>query len=79
MTIDESLRLHKSEAVASQRLEPLIRAVEVFGFHLATVDLRQSSDRHEETIGELLACARVCENYAALSEERKAAAAAAAA
>ena len=71
VAIDESLRLHKSEVVASQRLEPLIRAVEVFGFHLATVDLRQSSDRHEETIGELLACARVCENYAALTEEEK--------
>ncbi|HTO78467.1 MAG TPA: phosphoenolpyruvate carboxylase, partial [Methylocystis sp.] len=28
-------------------------------------------DRHEETVGELLAHARVCENYAALSEEEK--------
>ena len=71
VAIDESLRLHNSEVVASQRLEPLIRAVEVFGFHLATVDLRQSSDRHEETVVELLACARACDNYAALSEPEK--------
>ena len=71
VTIDESLRLHHSEVIASQRLEPLIRAVEVFGFHLATVDLRQSSDRHEETITEILAQARVADNYAALPELEK--------
>jgi phosphoenolpyruvate carboxylase len=69
--IDDSLRCHHSEVIASQRLEPLIRAVEVFGFHLATVDLRQSSDRHEETIAELLAQARVTPDYAALGEEEK--------
>jgi phosphoenolpyruvate carboxylase len=69
--IDDSLRCHHSEVIASQRLEPLIRAAEVFGFHLATVDLRQSSDRHEETIAELLAAARVADDYAALSEEEK--------
>ncbi|MBY6241497.1 phosphoenolpyruvate carboxylase [Methylosinus sp. Sm6] len=69
--IDDSLRCHHSEVIASQRLEPLIRAAEVFGFHLATVDLRQSSDRHEETIAELLAAARVTEDYAALCEEEK--------
>ncbi len=71
VTIDESLRIHHSEVIASQRLEPLIRAVEVFGFHLATIDLRQSSDRHEETIAELLAAARVTPDYAALSEADK--------
>jgi phosphoenolpyruvate carboxylase len=36
-----------------------MRAVEVFGFHLATVDLRQSSDKHEEVVAELLATARI--------------------
>jgi phosphoenolpyruvate carboxylase len=71
VTIDESLRIHHSEVIATQRLEPLIRAVEVFGFHLATLDLRQSSDRHEETIAELLAAARIADDYAALSEVEK--------
>jgi len=71
VTIDESLRVHHSEVIATQRLEPLIRAVEVFGFHLATLDLRQSSDRHEETITELLAVARIADDYAALPEEEK--------
>ncbi len=71
VTIDESLRIHHSEVIASQRLEPLIRAVEVFGFHLATLDLRQSSDRHEETIAELLAAARVTAAYAGLTAVEK--------
>lgn len=71
VTIDESLRTHSSEVIATQRLEPLIRAVEVFGFHLATLDLRQSSDRHEETIAEILAIARIVDDYAALPEAEK--------
>jgi phosphoenolpyruvate carboxylase len=45
--------------------------VEVFGFHLATVDLRQSSDQHEAVLAELLAVARVCPNYSALDEAAK--------
>ncbi|HEX7442057.1 MAG TPA: phosphoenolpyruvate carboxylase, partial [Caldimonas sp.] len=39
-----------------------------FGFHLATVDLRQSSDKHEAVIAELLKVARVEADYAALDE-----------
>jgi phosphoenolpyruvate carboxylase len=54
-TIADSLRAQHGSALLSQRLAPLIRAVEVFGFHLATVDLRQSSDQHERVIAELLA------------------------
>jgi phosphoenolpyruvate carboxylase len=42
--------------------------VEVFGFHLATVDLRQSSDKHEEVVAELLATARIEPDYASLDE-----------
>jgi len=45
--------------------------VEVFGFHLATVDLRQSSDKHEEVVAELLSTARVHADYSSLSEEDK--------
>ncbi|MEO5661357.1 MAG: phosphoenolpyruvate carboxylase, partial [Polaromonas sp.] len=59
------------EALIAQRLHPLIRAVEVFGFHLATVDLRQSSDKHEEVVAELLAVARVESGYASLDEADK--------
>jgi phosphoenolpyruvate carboxylase len=70
-TIEESLKAHHGEALIAQRLHPLIRAVEVFGFHLATVDLRQSSDKHEEVVAELLAVARIEPNYASLDEAAK--------
>ncbi|MEY2952751.1 MAG: hypothetical protein RLZZ401_838 [Pseudomonadota bacterium] len=70
-TIDASLRAHHGEALASLRLRTLIRAVEVFGFHLATVDLRQSSDQHEEVVAELLASARVEPGYCGLDEAAK--------
>lgn len=46
----------------------LIRAVEVFGFHLATLDMRQNSAVHERVLAELLCGAGVCADYAALDE-----------
>ena len=70
-TIDTSLRLHHAHALSQARLRPLMRAIEVFGFHLATVDLRQSSDKHEEAVTELLAAARVHPNYSGLDEASK--------
>jgi len=69
--IKASLNSHHAKALAAQRLDPLIRAVEVFGFHLATVDLRQSSDQHEKVVGELLATARIEKDYASLDEASK--------
>ncbi|SEA33764.1 phosphoenolpyruvate carboxylase [Variovorax sp. YR216] len=70
-TIEESLVDQHGAVLAAQRLHPLIRAVEVFGFHLATVDLRQSSDKHEAVVAELLATARIEPGYASLAEEAK--------
>ena len=69
--IEASLQTHHGGALVVQRLLPLIRAVEVFGFHLATVDLRQSSDKHEEVVAELLATARVESAYSGLDEAAK--------
>jgi phosphoenolpyruvate carboxylase len=70
-TIEESLAEKHGTVLVAQRLGPLIRAVEVFGFHLATVDLRQSSDKHEAVVAELLAKARIEPDYAALAEDAK--------
>ena len=70
-TIQSSLQTHHGAALVEQRLRPLIRAVDVFGFHLATVDLRQSSDKHEEVLAELLATARLAADYARLDEAAK--------
>ena len=46
----------------------LIRAVETFGFHLATLDMRQNSAVHERVIAELLKEAGVEADYIALDE-----------
>ena len=69
--IEVSLLSHRAEALAKQRLQPLIRAVEVFGFHLAAVDLRQSSDQHEKVIAELLTVAQLEASYVDLDEKSK--------
>ena len=53
------------------RLAGLRRAVDIFGFHLATLDMRQSSDVHERVLSELFARSRVEPNYAGLSEDKK--------
>ena len=67
-TIEASLVTHHAEALVAPRLAPLLRAVQVFGFHLATVDLRQSSDQHEAVVAELLEVARIEPDYFALDE-----------
>ncbi|MBW7900047.1 MAG: phosphoenolpyruvate carboxylase [Rhodocyclaceae bacterium] len=67
----DSLHAHGAALLAGGRLRRLIRAVEVFGFHLAPIDLRQNSDVHERTVGELLAKAGVCMAYEKLPEEAR--------
>jgi len=67
----DSLIAHHGAGLVGERLAPLIRAVEVFGFHLCTVDLRQSADQHEAVVTELLARARLHQDYGALDEADK--------
>ncbi|HET6392927.1 MAG TPA: phosphoenolpyruvate carboxylase, partial [Blastococcus sp.] len=69
--IDTSMRSHGAGLLADDRLLRLREAVEVFGFHLCGLDMRQNSSVHEEVIGELLAWAGVCEDYAALDEDAR--------
>ncbi len=70
-TLDGSLRSHGGRRVARGRLRALRRAVSVFGFHLAPLDLRQSSDVHGRCVAELLEAVRPGTNYAALSEDQR--------
>ncbi|WP_066798768.1 phosphoenolpyruvate carboxylase [Sphingomonas soli] len=49
----------------------LIRAVETFGFHLATLDMRQNSAVHERVVAELLKAGGVCADYASLDEDTR--------
>jgi phosphoenolpyruvate carboxylase len=69
--IEASLKARNGEHLIGMRLAALMRAVQVFGFHLATVDLRQSSDKHEEVVAELLRTAQVESDYSALDEAAK--------
>ncbi len=67
-TIATALATHASAALAAGRLAQLRYAIDVFGFHLASIDLRQNSDVHEVAVGELLAKAHVCADYLQLDE-----------
>ena len=69
--VAHSLANHGSAALAVRRLQPLARAVEVFGFHLASLDLRQNSAVHEQVVAELLRLAGVNGDYAALTEPER--------
>jgi phosphoenolpyruvate carboxylase len=66
--INESLVANGSALIAGGRLRRLRRAVDVFGFHLAALDLRQNSDVHQRVVAELFAVARPEVRYAALDE-----------
>jgi phosphoenolpyruvate carboxylase len=70
-TIADSLCSHHGSTLIRPRLASLLRASEIFGFHLATLDMRQSSDVHERVLTELFRKACVEPDYAGLTEERK--------
>ena len=69
--LEQSLRAHHGVPMLALRLGELLRAVEVFGFHLATLDLRQNSEEHEAVVAELLRVARMQDDYSALDEAGK--------
>ncbi|MGB7740278.1 MAG: phosphoenolpyruvate carboxylase [Steroidobacteraceae bacterium] len=66
--IRRSLEAHDSALLARGRLRRLRRAVDVFGFHLAAVDLRQNSDVHQRVVSELFGAARPDIDYSSLDE-----------
>jgi phosphoenolpyruvate carboxylase len=69
--LNKALSEQHAQALALPRLRPLIRAVQVFGFHLATVDLRQSSDQHELVTAELFKVAGIEAHYLKQDEGRR--------
>ena len=71
--IIRSLTHHHALYLARGRIAYLRRAVEVFGFHLAPLDMRQHSAVHERVVGELLAGAGI-RDYAKLDEAARRAA-----
>lgn len=69
--IDRSLRAHAGAVVADGSLRDWIRQAEVFGLHLATLDIRQHSERHIQALAEVLASTGVCDDYLALGEDAR--------
>ncbi len=71
-TLGRGLAMEGNGALASGGgLARLIRAVELFGFHLATLDMRQNSAVHERVVAELFKVAGVEADYLALDEEAR--------
>ncbi len=66
--LHDSLVKTHGAVFADDRLARLITAADVFGFHMATLDLRQNADVHERVVADLLKVAGVCPDYAALDE-----------
>lgn len=71
ITIRDSLLENKGEALISGDFVELIQAVEIFGFYLASIDMRQDSSVHEACVAELLKSAGIHSRYSELSEEEK--------
>ncbi|MEY8463762.1 phosphoenolpyruvate carboxylase [Streptococcus merionis] len=69
--IRDSLVENQAENLISGTFTEVLEAVEVFGFFLASIDMRQDSSVHEACVAELLASANIEQDYANLSEENK--------
>ena len=69
--VAESLKKNNSEFLTQGKLNNLISATKIFGFHLATIDLRQDSSVHEVCVAELLKNANILGDYLSLSEDAR--------
>lgn len=71
LVMERSLRNHYADFIADTYVRTIIRQVELFGFHLVTLDIRQHSKEHESAMTEILAKMSICTDYGALTEEQK--------
>ena len=71
LAIKNSLLENDDSVLISGDFEELLQAVEVFGFYLATIDMRQDSSVHEACVAELLKSANIVDNYSELTEVEK--------
>jgi phosphoenolpyruvate carboxylase len=53
--IRDSLAANRAERIAERVLDPVLRQVETFGFHLHTLDIRQHARVHKQSLQELRA------------------------
>ncbi|TYP67375.1 phosphoenolpyruvate carboxylase [Paenibacillus methanolicus] len=71
LVIDNSLRHHYANYVADTHIRKIIRQVELFGFYLAALDVRQHSKEHENAMAEILKHMSIVDDYATLGEQEK--------
>ena len=71
LAIRDSLLENKGEYLISGEFVELMQAVEIFGFYLASIDMRPDSSVHEACVAELLASAGINDHYSDLSEDEK--------
>ena len=71
LMIHTSIRQHHPVNYELKMLNKLIRQVELFGFHLATLDIRNHSGEHEAAVSEILRKVRITDKYEELSESEK--------
>lgn len=69
--IRNSLKNHHAALIAEQEIDPFIRQVELFGFHLFSLDIRQHSQEHERALTEILSKLGIVDRYDQLNEEEK--------
>ena len=69
--IEKSLLENKGEILITGEFEELLNVVKIFGFYLASIDMRQDSSVYEASVAELLSSANIEKDYSSLSEEEK--------
>ncbi|SDO38618.1 phosphoenolpyruvate carboxylase [Alkalicoccus daliensis] len=71
MMIEDTAKAHQLEGTKLKKLNKVIRQVRLFGFHLATLDVRNHSGEHQIAVSEMLKVVGIEEDYASLEEEKK--------
>jgi phosphoenolpyruvate carboxylase len=71
LMIQRSTILHHPIGHELKTLKKLIRQVQIFGFHLATLDIRNHSGEHEAAIAEILSKVGITSQYSDLKESEK--------
>jgi phosphoenolpyruvate carboxylase len=66
--IEETLQLGQGRRAAEAFVRPVSYRAAAFGFHLAALDLREHSKKHEAAVADLLRHAGACERYEDLDE-----------
>ena len=69
--IEKSLLENKGEMLITGEFEELLNVVKIFGFYLASIDMRQDSSVYEASVAELLSSANIEKDYSSLTEDEK--------